>query len=77
VKIYSRSREVNKALKLLTEMKREGVKPGLVVYTCLIQTCVRNNLCEEAEQLFREMQIGGIKPDAVTFATLIKGQLHC
>ena len=36
VKIYSRSREVNKALQLLTEMKREGVKPGLVVYTCLI-----------------------------------------
>lgn len=56
-------------------MKILKIKPGIIVYTCLIQSCIRANDIETAEKLFREMNQHGIQPDAVTFATLIKGLL--
>ena len=42
VKIYGKQRSLNKALGVLEEMKKEGVRPGLIVYTCLIQTCIKS-----------------------------------
>ena len=42
VKIYGKQRNLNKALGVLEEMKKEGVRPGLIVYTCLIQTCIKS-----------------------------------
>jgi pentatricopeptide repeat protein len=41
IKIYGKQRNLNKALAVLEEMKREGVRPGLIVYTCLLQTCIK------------------------------------
>lgn len=57
-------------------MKVANVKPGLIVYTCLIQTCIGGDRIEKAEELFRQMKGERVKPDAVMFATLIKGQLR-
>ena len=68
-------KDLTKALQLLDLMKHSNVKPGLIVYTCLIQSCIRAFDIDTAVKLFREMQQSGIQPDAVTFATLIKGQL--
>jgi pentatricopeptide repeat protein len=36
IKIYGKQRNLNKALGILDDMKKEGVRPGLIVYTCLI-----------------------------------------
>lgn len=55
VKIHSKRRDLESALDLLAEMKRRGVKPGLVVYTCLLQTCLRTKNPDKAEELFSEM----------------------
>jgi len=49
VKIYGKSRNLNKALGILEDMKKEGVKPGLIVYTCLIQTCIKSKQLRTAE----------------------------
>ena len=42
IKIYGKQKNLGKALGILEEMKKEGVKPGLIVYTCLIQTCIKS-----------------------------------
>jgi len=36
VKLYSKMKDLTKALQLLDLMKQTNVKPGLIVYTCLI-----------------------------------------
>lgn len=36
IKIYGKDKNLDKALAILDEMKSNGVKPGLIVYTCLI-----------------------------------------
>lgn len=41
IKIYGKNKDLNKALSVLDEMKSECIKPGLIVYTCLIQTCIK------------------------------------
>lgn len=76
IKIYSRKRDLDGALGLLDEMKVASVKPGLIVYTCLIQTCISADRITKAEELFQQMKCERVKPDAVMFATLIKGQLR-
>jgi len=39
-KIYQKMGEIDKVLDIIDEMKLEGVKPGVFVYTCVIQTCI-------------------------------------
>jgi len=36
VKVHSKRQDLTKALAVLQEMKKEGLEPGLIVYTCLI-----------------------------------------
>lgn len=40
-KIYQKMGEIDKVLGIIQEMKLEGVKPGVFVYTCVIQTCIQ------------------------------------
>lgn len=54
-------------------MKKEGVRPGLIVYTCLIQTCIRCEQVNLAHQIYTDMKNQGIKADQVTFNTLLQG----
>jgi len=39
-KIYQKMGEIDKALGILDDMKTEGVKAGVFVYTCMIQSCL-------------------------------------
>ena len=64
---------MNKALGILEEMKKESVKPGLIVYTCLIQTCIKAKQLKTAQQIFNDMKLNSVKGDAITFSTLING----
>ncbi len=57
-------------------MKDWKIKPGLIVYTCLIQTCIKSNEIDIALQKFKEMNQDGIQGDSVTYATLLKGCLQ-
>lgn len=42
-KIYQKMGEIDKALGILDEMKEEGVKPGVFVFTCMIQTYIQDH----------------------------------
>lgn len=40
-KIYQKLGQIDKVLAITSDMKTEGVKPGVFVYTCVIQTCIQ------------------------------------
>lgn len=48
---------------MIQEMKDRRIKPGLIVYTCLIQTCIKSNEIEIALQKFKDMKSDGITGD--------------
>lgn len=52
---------------IIDDMKVAGVKPGIIVYTCLIQTCLKANQLKTALGLFKDMKNEGIQPDSVTY----------
>ena len=54
-------------------MKSNGVEPGLIVYTCLIQTCIKSKDMETSLKLYREMSKAKILGDTVFYNTLISG----
>jgi pentatricopeptide repeat protein len=58
-------------------MRNEGIEPGLIVYTCLIQSCIRAKEITKAVDLFEEMRTRkSIRPDAHIFSILSNGLLH-
>lgn len=54
-------------------MKNDGIRPGLIVYTCLIQGLIKSKRIEKVEELYNEMEANNIKGDAVFYNTLISG----
>lgn len=73
VKIYGKSKQLSKAIGVLDEMKSLGVTPGIVVYTCVIQSCIKAQQILIALKKFDEMKKRRIQGDAVTYQTLLRG----
>lgn len=57
-------------------MRKNKIQPGIIVYTCLIQTCIKSGDIHTALKKFEEMTAEGISADHVTYSTLIKGCLQ-
>eukprot|EP00340_Litonotus_pictus_P000351 CAMPEP_0170528784 /NCGR_PEP_ID=MMETSP0209-20121228/14241_1 /TAXON_ID=665100 ORGANISM="Litonotus pictus, Strain P1" /NCGR_SAMPLE_ID=MMETSP0209 /ASSEMBLY_ACC=CAM_ASM_000301 /LENGTH=716 /DNA_ID=CAMNT_0010820183 /DNA_START=44 /DNA_END=2194 /DNA_ORIENTATION=+ len=75
VKIYSNAGLIEKALAVLEEMMSKGIKPGIIVFTCLIQTCLKNKKFQRAIDLFETMKENN-KADHVLYNTIINGCLY-
>lgn len=73
IKIYGKSKQLSKAIGVLDEMKALGVTPGIVVYTCVIQSCIKAQQILIALKKFDEMKKRRIQGDAVTYQTLLRG----
>lgn len=54
-------------------MQKLGVAPGIVVYTCVIQTCIRAKQILTAVDKYDDMKRRKVLGDSVTFSTLLKG----
>lgn len=54
-------------------MKTRRIRPGLIVFTCLIQACIKHKTIENLMPLYEEMRALNINGDAVLFNTLISG----
>jgi len=76
VKLYSNSKQDDKALGLLDEMIYNKIKPGLIVYTCLIQTCLKSKRFDRAIELFEQMKAQGLTPDHVLYNIIVNGCLY-
>jgi len=74
IKMYSKAKNIDKAFDIYeNEMPKYNVYPGLVTYTCLLQTCIHNKKCHKAIELFIKMKSEEIEGDQITYNTLING----
>ena len=76
IKLYSNSKQEDKALKLLDELIENKIKPGLIVYTCLIQTCLKSKKFNRAIELFEQMKVQGLIPDHVLYNIIVNGCIY-
>ena len=63
VKLYGRARKLGKALGVLGVMKSYYVRPGLIVFTNLVQVCFNAKRAEKAVEMYEEMLGRRIKGD--------------
>lgn len=54
-------------------MTRNNIRPGVIVYTCLIQACIRNRRANMFFTLFNEIVKNNIIGDTVFYNTLVNG----
>eukprot|EP00916_Digyalum_oweni_P002514 GHVL01004617.1.p1 GENE.GHVL01004617.1~~GHVL01004617.1.p1 ORF type:complete len:839 (+),score=78.88 GHVL01004617.1:104-2620(+) len=77
IKLYGRCKMVDEAFGLFKQMRQQfNILPGVYVYTCLIQACIRNQQLKRAVEVFSEMVKNVIAPDAITYGALIHGCVY-
>ena len=54
-------------------MREMSIAPGLIVYTCLIQTYVKTKKIKEIIDMYYEMGKNGILMDKVFYNTIVSG----
>ena len=75
IKLYTTLERIEEALGVLDRMHKEDIRPGLIVYTCLIQGCIKLKYPEKILPIYKDMQANKISGDTVLFNTLISGLL--
>jgi len=59
----------------MDEMVQNKIKPGIIVYTCLIQKCLRSKRFDQAINLFEALKHDNLQPDHVLYNTIVNGCL--
>jgi len=74
IKLYGRTKNLERAMEVFNKMKELGLPPSATTFNSLLDTVARCNQMEHyAERLLAIMQEHNMRPDHVTFGTLIKG----
>lgn len=74
MKLYGKCGRCNQALNLVKTMEqRFGIKPSVIIFTCLMSGCVRHKRLDEAFEAFDLMKSQGLQPDKTTIQTLLQG----
>lgn len=60
IKIYSDQMKIDQAIELFEEVKKIS-HPSLILYTCIIQCCVKCKKMSRVTELYQEMRKNGIK----------------
>jgi len=77
VKLYGRSRDLEKAFSVVDDIpKRYGFVPNVAVFTCLMQACIWNGSLDRALGLRSRMLEERQHPDEKTYSTLLRGALR-
>ncbi|XWS42643.1 hypothetical protein CRYUN_Cryun16bG0031400 [Craigia yunnanensis] len=69
---YSKACNINKVLKLFTQMKLRGIEPDRKVFNAVIHALAKARHVKEAINLLKTMEEKGIAPNVVTYNSLIK-----
>ncbi|CEM02055.1 unnamed protein product [Vitrella brassicaformis CCMP3155] len=74
VKLYGKARMLDKAFQMIDDMEMKfHLRPSVLVYTSLIQACIRNRQVKRALEVFDTMNRKGERGDGFAFGTLING----
>ncbi|XP_043724371.1 pentatricopeptide repeat-containing protein At2g02750 [Telopea speciosissima] len=69
---YGRNGEIKSALEIFNLMKKEGIQPNLVTFTCVISACSHNGCIDEGFEIFRMMSRDcGLSPTTVHFSGMV------
>ncbi|XP_058100350.1 pentatricopeptide repeat-containing protein At4g01030, mitochondrial [Magnolia sinica] len=63
----------DKALELLKEMEKDGIKPDLITWNSLISGYAMKGLSKQALVLIRQLRMLGLNPNVVSWTALISG----
>ncbi|KAH8500914.1 hypothetical protein H0E87_015946 [Populus deltoides] len=64
--------DVGRSMKLLKDMRKDGISPDIFSFNALIQSFCRMGKVEKAEKLFVSMSTFGLIPDNYTYGALVK-----
>ncbi len=70
---YGVAFNIQKAVELYEEIKKNGMQPNDIIYGCLMNCAVRCSNLPLMVELFERMKENGMKPNAIIYTTLIKG----
>jgi pentatricopeptide repeat protein len=74
VKLLGRSRRLDQAFAIVEELsEKNGLKPNIQVFTCLIQACIHNRQLQRALELHDEVIAEECEPDQKTYNVLVRG----
>eukprot|EP00746_Dinoflagellata_sp_MGD_P158206 gnl/MRDRNA2_/MRDRNA2_86416_c0_seq4.p1 gnl/MRDRNA2_/MRDRNA2_86416_c0~~gnl/MRDRNA2_/MRDRNA2_86416_c0_seq4.p1 ORF type:complete len:1007 (+),score=216.77 gnl/MRDRNA2_/MRDRNA2_86416_c0_seq4:71-3022(+) len=74
VKLLGRSRRLEQAFAIVEELsEKNGLRPNIQVFTCLIQACIHNRQLQRALELHDEVIIAECEPDQKTYNVLVRG----
>ncbi|KAL6859393.1 hypothetical protein ACP4OV_017652 [Aristida adscensionis] len=68
--------EWEEALRLLDDMRCDGIEPGVVTWNTLISSYARSGHLDVAMELLEQMEESGVAPDVVTWTSLVSGFVH-
>lgn len=68
--------EWEEARRLLDDMRRQGIDPGVVTWNTLISSYARSGDLDVAMELLEQMEESGVAPDVVTWTSLVSGFVH-
>ncbi|XP_021903067.1 pentatricopeptide repeat-containing protein At5g15010, mitochondrial [Carica papaya] len=72
ISCYSKSNNLNKVLKLFSQMKKLMIEPDRKVYNAVTHALAKGRFVTEAINLLKTMEEKGIAPNIVTYNSLIK-----
>nr|TKS03067.1 hypothetical protein D5086_0000158580 [Populus alba] len=64
--------DVGRSMKLLKDMRKDGISPDIFSFNALIQSFCRMGKVEKAEKMFVSMSTLGLIPDNYTYGALVK-----
>jgi pentatricopeptide repeat protein len=74
VKLLGRARRIEQAFAIVEELSdKNGLKPNIQVFTCLIQACIHNRQLQRALELHDEVIRENCQPDQKTYNVLVRG----
>merc|ERR1719378_1603508 len=77
VKLFGRTRRLNQAFEIVEQITaKNGLRPNLQVYTCLMQACIQNRQIERALAVHDTMVSDGVQPDEKCYSVLVRGCLQ-
>merc|ERR1719456_333629 len=77
VKLFGRTRRLNQAFEIVEQITaKNGLRPNLQVYTCLMQACIQNRQIERALTLHDKMVSDGVQADEKCYSVLVRGCLQ-